>query len=368
VAWAISVTAARSWVDGQLRTVGVLSTVARMRALEWAVRLAATEPRVAEEVVAGVPTSVVRPGRGECWPVFVFVNGVTARGRHHPDVQRLARGLAGAGFLVLVPDLPGLAVGEITAATVAKAGEAARAAADRPDARGGRVGLLGVSIGATLALLAAEKADIAERVTVVAGIAPYTDHANAIRLATTGHALDRGRLVPYTVTTFLGLVIARSMVGALPPSRDRDRLLTQLRQLPDDTPDPLAVFRLRQPEQFEPSARALVALLANRDPLRFEQLDTALPREVRDGIALLSPLHGAERLRAPVEIASAPHDRYFPLSETRALAQVATRTRVRLTVTSALQHADLRLSLSEIADLARLDGWIVRVLQAARRP
>ncbi len=39
-----------------------------------------------------------------------------------------------------------------------------------------------------------------------------------------------------------------------------------------------------------------------------------------------------------------------------------------MTVTSTLHHAIPSLSLSDIADLFRFDGWAVQALQAARRP
>lgn len=67
-----------------------------------------------------------------------------------------------------------------------------------------------------------------------------------------------------------------------------------------------------------------------------------------------------------MEIASAPHDKYFPLGETHALARAAIHTRVHLTVTSTLHHAIPTLSLSDVTDLFRFDGWVVRFLHAAR--
>jgi dienelactone hydrolase len=358
----------RSWLDAQARATGVLAVTLKVPVLGWATRVVTDTPRVKDTVVAGVPTMVVRPGGGTRWPTIVFLNGVTARGRHHPDVQRLARGLARVGFLVLVPDPPGLARGEITEQTLAATVAVVRAAADRPDARGGRVGLIGVSVGGSRALLAAEDASLAGRITIVAGIAPYSDLANTVRLATTGYTLENGRLLPYAAESFLPLVIARSLVGALPSSSDRSALLAQMLRLPDDAPNSLALFRRLRPERLDPSARALVELLANRDPSRFDRLYAALSPVLRASVERLSPLAGAARLRAPVEIASAPHDKYFPLGETRALARAARDTHVRLTVTSTLHHAIPSLSLSDIADLFRFDGWVVRMLQAARSP
>jgi dienelactone hydrolase len=335
--------------------------------LGWATRVVTDTPRSEDTVVAGVPTTVVRPGGGTRWPVLVFLNGVTARGRHHPDVERLARGLARVGFLVLVPDPPGLARGEVTVKTLDATIAVVHAAADRRDDRGGRVGLVGISVGGGLALLAAESPDLAGRTTLVAAIAPYSDLANVVRLATTGYTLEQGRLEPYAAKSFLPLVIGRSLVAALPPSGERTTLLAELLHLPDEAPDPLALFRRLQPAELDPSTRALVELLANRDPHRFDSLYATLSPALRASIERLSPISGADRLRAPIEIASAPHDKYFPLGETRALARAAVHAHVRLTVTSTLHHAIPSLSLSDIADLFRFDGWVVRSLQAARR-
>ena len=357
----------RSWIDAQARTVGVLALTGKVPVLAWTTRELTDTPHVQDGLVAGVPTTVYRPGAGSRWPALVFLNGVTARGRRHPDVERLAGALARVGFLVLVPDPPGLAEGEVTARTLAATTAVVRAAADRADAAGARVGLLGVSVGGSLGLLAAEEPSLADRVTLVAAIAPYTDLRNVARLATTGDTLEDGRLVPYATKSFLSLVAARSLVAALPPSDDRDRLLAELQRLHEGSPDPLALFRRLRPAQVAPSARALVELLANRDPARFDALYDALSPELRASIVHLSPLAGADRLRAPVQIASAPHDKYFPLAETQALARAARHARVSLTVTSTLHHAVPSLSLSDVADLFRFDGWAVRSLQALRR-
>ena len=73
-------------------------------------------------------------------------------------------------------------------------------------------------------------------------------------------------------------------------------------------------------------------------PTHFDELYAALPAEIRVDrrrrSRRCSPL---ARLRAPVELATAPRDRYFPVAESRAL--VAASPYVRLTVTSLLAHA-----------------------------
>jgi pimeloyl-ACP methyl ester carboxylesterase len=318
---------------------------------------------VSEVVIAEVPATMAGPAGGGPWPALVLCNGVTRRGRHHPAVRRFAHALARAGHLVLVPDPPGLAHGELGDPTVTALVAVCAAVADRPDCRGGRVGLLGVSTGTTLALLVAEDPRMADRVSIVAGTAPLTDLANTVRLATTGFHRAGGALHPYRPAPFLPLVISRSLVAGLPAGPDRDLLGSTLAAVDDDDPDPLATLRTLRPGELGPVPRAVLDLLRNTDPERFDGLYSALPAPFRAGIDRLSPIAGAGRLRAPVELASAPEDKYFPLEESLALQRAAPG--VHVTVSAMLGHAGPDLSLASLAELARIDAFGVRVLRAA---
>src|ERR671920_1042153 len=176
-----------SWIDGQTRAVVVVSSVLESPVLTPAIEVVTEEPVVEDTVFAGRPALVAKPEGEGPWPALLFVNGTIREGRNYSPVQNLARGLARAGYLVVVPDLPGLTTDEITEQTVSSTVEVAQAVADHPDALDGWVGLIGVSTGAALALLTAEKAEVSERVSVVAGIAPYTDIRTVLNIATTGH-------------------------------------------------------------------------------------------------------------------------------------------------------------------------------------
>jgi pimeloyl-ACP methyl ester carboxylesterase len=353
----------RSAVAAQARAFVVLITTLDPPVLAWTVRVVTGEPEVEEIVVAQVPTTFARPDGSGPWPAVVFVNGATRRGRHHPHVRRLARGLARAGYVAVVPDVPGLRRGEITVRTARRTIAVTRTVSRHPDVLEGRVALFGVSVGATLALLAAEDPRLARRISVVAGVAPYTNLVEVIRIATTGFYRSGGRLLPYRAESFLALVTARSLVAALPPGRDRSRLLGRLRGVADDAPAPLGVLRGRWTRALGDRARAVVVLLRNRDPRRFDSLYSRLPASFRSRVRRLSPILTAARLRAPIEIASAPHDKYFPLSESRALEREAD---VRITVTSTLEHAIPEASPGGVADLFRFHAFIVRALRRAR--
>jgi acetyl esterase/lipase len=161
-----------SWIDAQARTVVALSPVLEAPVLTPAVEAVTGEPCFTDTIIAGNPALVVRPPGQGSWPAIFFVNGVVTEGRKLPEVRRLAEGLARAGYLVVVADLPGLRRGEIRPETVHETLEVARTISERPDARDGTIGLVGVSTGATLSLLAAGDGEIAQRVSVVAGVAP----------------------------------------------------------------------------------------------------------------------------------------------------------------------------------------------------
>ena len=347
------------WSRAQLKAIVVFAITERTPVVAPLVRLLTDTPRSEETLVGGEPTTLFRPGAGRGpWPAIVFVNGATRAGRFHPKVRRLAQGLARADFLVAVPDLPGLRRGQLTSQTTDALIRVAHQIAGRADVRGGRVSFYGVSVGATLSLLAVETPALAGHVRAVGGEAPWVDLEKVIRLATTGW-YDRTQ---YPTDPYLRLAIARSLAAALPRGRDRTWLLARLDAIPDDDPHPLA--SLRTVPQLHVGGRALVALLLNRDPRRFRILYARLPAKVRRGVALLSPLLRAGRIGVPVELASAPHDKYFPPTESRSLARGSKH--VRVTITSTLVHAVPRPSFHSLGDLVRFDEFVVRFLRDAR--
>lgn len=354
-----------AWIDAQARAVVVLSSVLEPPVLAPAVEGVSREPRLQDNSsVAGNPALVVRPAGEGPWPALFFVNGAVPQGRKLPEVRRLAEGFARAGYLVVVPDLPGLREDEISPETRAGTVGVARAVSAWPDARDGRVGLIGVSTGATLAVLAAEAPALEDRVSVVAGVAPYADIRTVLDIATTDHYERDGETIPYDAEPFLSYVAARSLISTLPPGEDREALLSELEGVDRYGPEPLAGFREDPPADLGPGARSVLELLQNRDPERFENRYRALPDGTREDLAALSPLAGEGLVEAPVELVSGPKDIYFPVSESRSLARIAPDHRV--TVTEALDHAELSFSIRDLHAFARMDAFVVRSLREAR--
>jgi alpha-beta hydrolase superfamily lysophospholipase len=321
-------------------------------------------PTVDDTLLGDVAATVVHPAVPPPWPSLVFANGATPDGRAHPIVGRLGVALGRSGYAVYIPDLPGVARGELSPATLAAASACARDVADRAETRDGRVGLVGVSVGGTLALLVAADPTLAARVSAVSCVAPFSDLEKVILLATTGlYRGSGGGLRRYPVPAALAVGLAGSLAGMLAENDpDAETFGRDLRDLDVDSPDPLAVLRGPPARRLGPAATAIRNLLANRGAARFDELFGALPDEIRATVRSLSPVCSAAGITAPVEIATAPEDRYFPVDESLALA---VNPRVRLTVTPMLAHARPRLDPRDLSGLVRLDRFFVRSLLAA---
>ena len=317
------------------------------------------DPRIESLEIDGVPVELTRPRRGGPWPAWVFVTGAHPERRNEPVVQRLARALARSGYVCLVPDLPGLGEGQVTQRTLDAAVAVIESAASRNDVRDGRVALCGASTGASIALLAAARPELAGRISTVAAVTPYADLEQIVALATTRVYPGQGGSELHDVTALLRRSVARSLCAALSGGEERDRLLALLSDESEDI-DPLEPFIELDGSDLSAPAKAAVAVLANRDPARFRELYAALPTDVQSLVRSLSPLACAGRARVPVELIVPPTDIYFPMGEATSLAR--SLPNARLTVTGTLDHTRPALSLGGVPDLLRFQGFVLRGL------
>ena len=346
----------------RLQALTVIAATAGLPIVDAVLRALTRQPSIEETELHGVPATICRPAGSGPWPAAVLLNGATPLGNRHRAIQRLACGLARAGYLAVLPELPGLEEGEVDARTAEATVRVGLAVAARPDVRNSGVALLGVSTGAGLALLAAADDRLRARVSSVAAVAPFADLRLVLRLATTGVYERRGRLCRYRTVPLLGRVVARSLAAALPPGPDRTLLLDWLPASGAEQ-DPLAPVPPELYARLDVEGRAVAHLLANRDSARFDALFEALPPSVHELVALLSPGRQALAIEAPVELVTAPDDGCFPLGEAQQLAAMLPTS--RLTVTSALEHVRLRTTPSGLRDLFGLAGAATRSLRAA---
>lgn len=347
-------------IAARAHAAALIPIVMDLPGLAGAARALTADPRTEQLEVDGVPVTVTRPAAGGSFPAWVFVTGAHPLRRREPVVQRLAEGLARSGYVALVPDLPGLGDGQLTRRTLDAAVAVIEATVARPDVRG-RTALVGASAGASIALLAGARPELADRISVVAAIAPFADLRKILCLATTRSYEQEGQFAEYEVPTLLRRAVGRSVVAALSESPGREALLTRLGTIEDDEHDP---FEALDREEADEVTGPLIRLFANRDAARFDDLYDALPAEVCSAIEELSPLAAAGQVRALVELAVPPVDPYFPSGEARALAD--SLPNVRLTVTATLDHTRPMASLRRLGGLKKFEGFVVRGLAAAR--
>ena len=362
------------------RTFVLLAVVLDVPVLARLVRRLTPTPRVETLELDGTPLEIVVPRGDGPWPAFHFVNGAHPDRRREPIVQRVTHGLARAGFLVALPDLPGLGDGELTPRTLEAARDVTEFLANRTDVRDGHellericveiealwrpksVALAGASAGAGIAVVTAAHERLVDRISVVAAVVPFADVRRLACLATTSRYRVNGGSKPYEVTALMRRVVARSLVAAIPSSDDRTILLDLLREQDPDDVDALRC--LAAPEHdLGPVAASVVALLLNEDDARFDDLYAALPPEIVERLRDLSPGAHAAGVRARVEAIAPPDDPYFPLPE--AVAVVGLVQSGRLTVTRVLDHTRPSLALSRVGDFARFLAWVKRCLGAA---
>jgi pimeloyl-ACP methyl ester carboxylesterase len=352
------------WIAAQARAVGTLATAYETPVLSWSTRKLTGEPTLRGAALGGVPVTIAAPDGVGPWPAVLLLNGATGQGRFDQDVLRFALGLARVGHLVVLPDMPDITSGDLTLDVAGRTATVARALAARGDVRGGRISFVGLGLGATFALLAAEDERIADLTTLVLAVAPITDLKEMGRLVTTGYHRVPGGFVQPGVPSDLRLAAAQAIVAALPEGQERDVLAQEIAAIDPAAENPFGPLA-NVPEQFlSAEGAALVALLTNRDPRRYDALFEQLPGSIRSTLDELSPVAGARRLRARVEIAAAPSDPYVPLAQARALAREAPNA--RLTVSEAFSSTRSRLDVGGIGEIAAIDGLLVRSLRELR--
>lgn len=248
-------------------------------------------------------------------PGLVLVHGLSVEGKDDPRLRDAAGLLARAGWAVAVPTVEGLTVLRLRPedAAAVNASVAALHAAGY-----GRVAVLGISLGAGPALLAASDPTLAPRLSAVLALGGYASAVELLRYTLTGAYAFGG--------------VAGRATGVLEPA--------------------IAQFARANTELLDEAGRRLVD---NRDPAAVDERIQALPRRTRDLLEALSPGPRVGSLRAPLFLIHGRQDPAVPFTESLRLdaaARAAGRP-VRTAIVGAIGHveADVRAGL---ADLLRL--------------
>lgn len=308
---------------------------------------------VEELALAGVPARRY----GASGPPVLLLHGVHPDGIAEPRLVRFASLLARAGFVVVTPELGALARVELDPRAPDAVGRAARALARR-EARTS-VGVVGISFGGGLALVAAAEPDAA-----IGAVLALGAHHDAARVARSWLEPIRGPdgATPRAEPERYGpQVLAYAYADAyLEGAPDLEAARAVIGAMLRDEPE---VVRTGV-ERLSPEARARVEPLRHGRALapvtpELAALIDAHPRE----LAALSPAGRLRRVRGPVFLLHGERDRLIPASESEHLAAELPPSSLAAHLSSPLLgHADPRPA--RLLDQLAVVHLMARVLAA----
>jgi acetyl esterase/lipase len=251
---------------------------------------------------------------------ILLVLGVNNVGRNHPAVERVADGLARTGVVVLVPDSRTLLEGRLEIGEIDGVVRAFQLLAARPEVDGERVGIVGFSVGGSLALLAAADERIASQVRWVNAFGAFADAATYLA-AVSAHAYRApdGSVVPWTPTPLAREVYLAFLLDQVSDEGDRQLLdgafATAI--LEAERPAPDADLRA----SLETDGATAIHDLVTAGSLEEATAAVAsLPAEAQAFIDAISPTRHLEGVRADVHLMHETEDHHVPFVESRALA------------------------------------------------
>jgi hypothetical protein len=275
---------------------------------------------------------------------LLLVHGLSARGRRHPDLVRLAALFARHGQLVLVPHFGGLAAFRLSGREV----EDIRGAIEELARRHTRVGVAGFSFGAGPALLAAAGAPILR---LAAAFGGYADLTHVIAYITTGTHSFEGRRERRRVEEYNRWKLLALLVPFMRREPDRTLLDAVARRKLANPSAPTTTLE----ERLGEDGQRLLALVLNRREENVPALLAALPVEARQALDRLSPLAVVPRLRCRLVIAHGIDDDSIPYTESLRLAAAA-GGRAQIAILRSFHHVGPRPLWQSLPYLGR-DAW-----------
>lgn len=290
---------------------------------------------------------------------LVLVHGIHRRSIHDARVIRVSTELASQGVAVLTPELADLADYRVTEESIDTIARAVKELARMADvAPSGKVGLVGISFGGGLSLVAAARPDVGERLEYVSSIGAHHDFRRVVRffLTNVAEAPDGGR--PLQAHEYGLTVLVYGRLPALAPAADVATLRLAFRAwLAEDR----AAAREHAKRLTTPKGKAIFAHLdeGRLDALRGE-LEADLARDAAR-LERLSPAGKLKHVAAPIFLLHGKADHLIPTAELEwAVRELGDRPH-QAVVTSLIDHVmpDRPASILEVLRLADvLSHWL----------
>ncbi len=277
---------------------------------------------------------------------LLVIPGVHRGGLDEPRQTFFATRLAATGLTVVVAPLPDLREFRLTPRSTTQIEDAARWLLDHPElAPRRRIGLAGISFGGGLAVVAAGRPSIADRLDLVLSLGGHADFERTLRYYATGRRPDGTVRLPHDYSVAVATVAALPLIAPadqVAPLERGIRLYLEAAFAATQAEADGLIDRARADAQQMPDpARTVLLAVVNRDVAALGRyLAPAVERLGRD--AALSP-ERSPAPRAPVFLLHGRDDNVIPSSETEALAAHLARERagVRALLTPVLTHVGI---------------------------
>lgn len=263
-------------------------------------------------LVGTVEGDIYSPGRGGRHGAIILLLGARPVDRNEPPLVRFAEGLSRAGLVVMVPVASGLAAGRIQADEVDALVQEVELLRGRADVDPARIGIIGFSVGGSVAIQAAADPRLDGKLAFVNAFGSYFDTTDFVRAISTRSLSYAGIDEAWEPDPLVLFVLARQMVDTLPHPTDRDILDRLYLQA-----DPAA----RADVPFmTPAGRAALALIDGLSPDETEAALAQMPPETTARLQAISPSRVIDRVKTRLFLMHDLGDHVVPYTESRRMA------------------------------------------------
>lgn len=247
---------------------------------------------------------------------IVFVSGVNDQGRAHPSLQRIGGAIARTGAAVFLPELPVFFDTKVDGSEVGRIVAAFDAVSRRPEVDAGRIGIMGVSVGGSLSLIAAADPAIADRVAWVGSFGAYSDLGELIPSVVSHQYRIDDELRDWMPALLVRQMVFGLVTAQVTDGRDHGYLYGAYDHLNNEGihPLPKADIPLRTD-----IGRAVEALILAETLPEAEAVLAAVPPERLTLLDEISPLRHVAGIRARVYLMHDTGDRHIPYSHAHEL-------------------------------------------------
>ena len=295
---------------------------------------------------------------------ILLVPGVHAGGVDEPRLDALARRLAQAGARVLSAPVPDLRAYRLVPAATDAIEDCARWVSSRAElTASGRLAIFGVSFSGGLAIVAAGRPSIRDRVSAVISMGGHDDLLTVMRYLATGRHADGSTRAPhdYAVAVMLRTSLPRLVPAAQLAAADQALTMfldaSSAASLEPERATAMLTAAAAAADALPEPARALVVTAIKRDVAALGP--TLLPHiEAVGSDPALSPSRSAPPA-APVFLVHGRDDNVIPAAQMTALTDDLRRrgTRVDAIATPFISHAEAKGDLQVGEALALVRWW-----------